>query len=108
MKSMKECMNIVLLTNVVFQLWQSVLFEWERCNILDGSGDIPTCLPKAISKSSFDCLENLKEIQLEKLVRGLLMKMITLKEHPNQRREAEVEVYVQVYKAFKVNGCDLK
>ncbi len=26
----------------------------------------------------------------------------------NQRREAGVEVYVQVYKAFKVKGCDLK
>jgi hypothetical protein len=59
---MKECMNIVLLTNAVFELWQSVLLEWERCNILDRSGDIPTCLPKAIGKSSFDCLENLKEI----------------------------------------------
>jgi len=42
-------------------LWQSVFLEWERCNILDGFGDVPTCLPKAIGKSSFGCSENMKE-----------------------------------------------
>jgi hypothetical protein len=51
-----------MLTNVLFQLWQNALFEWERCNILDGSGDVFARLLKPISKSAFGCLANLKEI----------------------------------------------
>jgi hypothetical protein len=47
--------------NSIFQLWQSVLLEWERCNILNGSGDVPTLLPKLIGKFDFNCLANLKE-----------------------------------------------
>jgi hypothetical protein len=65
-------------------LWQNVFLEWERCNILDGFGDVPTCLPKAIDRSSFSCSENLKEIQFEKLVKGFLVKTITLKEPPTK------------------------
>jgi hypothetical protein len=65
-------------------LWQSVFLEWERCNILDGSGDVPTHPPKLIRKSSFGCLANLKEKQLEKLANGLLSKTITLRERPTK------------------------
>jgi hypothetical protein len=83
-ESMKECMNILLLPNAVFKLWQSVLLEWERCNILNGFGDVPACLPKPIGKSTFDCLANLKEAQLKKLARGFLVKTITLREHPTK------------------------
>jgi hypothetical protein len=72
-------MNILLLTDVVFQLWQNVLLEWERSNILDGSGDVPTRLPKPIGKSIFGCLVNLKEKQLEKLAKGLFLKKTHLK-----------------------------
>jgi hypothetical protein len=54
MESTKECMNILLLMNVVFQLWQNVLLEWERCTILDGFGDVLACPPKLIGKSTFD------------------------------------------------------
>jgi hypothetical protein len=60
-ESTKECMNILLLTNAIFQLWQSVFLEWERCNILDGFGDVPACPPKLIGKFAFNCLANLKE-----------------------------------------------
>jgi hypothetical protein len=65
-------------------LWHSIFLEWDRCNILDGSGDVPTYLPKLIYKSTFGCLANIKEIQLEKLARGLLAKMITLEKHPTK------------------------
>jgi hypothetical protein len=41
-----------------------VFFEWERCNILDGSGDVLICPPKPIGNSTFGCLANLKEKQL--------------------------------------------
>jgi hypothetical protein len=34
-----------------------------------------------IGKSTFGCLANLKEKQLEKLAKGLLSKAVTLKEH---------------------------
>jgi hypothetical protein len=59
--STKECMNILLLIDAVFQLWQNVILEWERCNILDGFEDVPTLPPKLIGKSIFGCLANLKE-----------------------------------------------
>jgi hypothetical protein len=78
MESIKECMSILLSSNIVFQLWESVLLRWERCNILDGSGDIPARPPKPIGKLAFGCLANLKEKQFEKLARGLLDHTITL------------------------------
>jgi hypothetical protein len=56
-------------------LWQNVLLEWERCNIFDGFGDVPTCPTKSINKSTFSCLANVKEIQLKKLARGLFVKL---------------------------------
>jgi hypothetical protein len=65
-------------------LWQSVLLEWERCNILDGSGDVPARPPKLIGKSTFGFLANLKEKQLKKLARGLFSKTRPL----NERKEA--------------------
>jgi hypothetical protein len=46
--------------------------EWERCNILDGFGDVSAKLPKSIRKLAFVCLANKKESQLEKLVRGFI------------------------------------
>jgi hypothetical protein len=61
MESTKECMNILLLTDAMFLLCQIVFLEWERCNILDGFGDVPTHPPKPISKFAFSCLVNLKE-----------------------------------------------
>ncbi len=64
-----------------FQLWHSVFLKWERCNIFDGFGDVPTHPPKPIGKSTFGCLTNPKEKQLKKLAKGLLSKKITLREH---------------------------
>jgi hypothetical protein len=55
-------------------LWQKVLLEWEKCNILDGFGNVSAQLPKSIDKSAFGCLANLKETWLEKLARGFLRK----------------------------------
>jgi len=46
--------------------------EWERCNILDGFGDVPAKPLKPIRKLAFGCLANLKESQLEKLARGFI------------------------------------
>jgi hypothetical protein len=57
-------MNILLLTDAISQLWESVLLEWERCNILDGFGDVPTRSSKSIRKFAFGYLANLKEKQL--------------------------------------------
>jgi hypothetical protein len=63
-------------------LWESVLVEWERFNILDWSGDVFTCPLKLIKKLAFGCLANLKEKQLEKLARGLFDHTIMLRECP--------------------------
>jgi hypothetical protein len=35
-ESTKECMNILLLLDLVFHMWETVLVEWENCTILDG------------------------------------------------------------------------
>jgi hypothetical protein len=59
---------------IVFQWWQSVLLEWERCNILDEFGDVPTHLPKPIAKSTFGCLVNSKEKNSKSWPRGCFQK----------------------------------
>jgi hypothetical protein len=47
-----------------------VFFKWERGNILDGFGDVLTCPPKPIKKSTFGCLVNLKEKLFKNLARA--------------------------------------
>jgi hypothetical protein len=59
-------------------LWENVFIEWERCNILDKSGGVFACPSKPIGKSTFGCLTNLKEKQLEKFARGLFDHIINL------------------------------
>jgi hypothetical protein len=61
-------------------LWQNVFLEWERCNILYEFGNVLACLSKLIGKHAFGCLVNLMEKQLGKLARGLLSKVITIKD----------------------------
>ncbi len=73
-------MNILLFLDLVFHLWEMVLGEWENCNILDNIGDVRTCHSMSIKKSTFGCLGNLKEKQLEKLAQGLFMKTITIRD----------------------------
>lgn len=59
MDSIKECMSIFLTFNLVFTLWEIIFLEWERCNMLDESGEIPTLPPKSIRKFVFGCLTNM-------------------------------------------------
>jgi hypothetical protein len=75
-------------------LWQNVLLEWERCNTIDGSGDIPTHLLKPIGKFVFGCLENLKGTQLEKLEVGERAPHKNYEGASGQRREVGAEVHV--------------
>jgi len=69
---MNEYINILLFSYMVFHLWEIILVEWGRCNILDGSNDVPAKLPKPIRKLAFGCLANMKECQLEKLARRFI------------------------------------
>jgi hypothetical protein len=89
-------------------LWQYVFLKWERCKVLDGSGDIPTSPPKPMDKSTFRCLANLKEIRLEKLAKGFFCENDNFEGVSIQRREARDEVHVQIYKASKEEGCYVK
>ncbi len=75
--------------------------EWERCNILDGFGDVPTKSPKLIGKSTFGCLANLKENQLEKLARGLISWIVTIRERPNDGGRLDLKSMCKVSKTFK-------
>jgi hypothetical protein len=101
MESMKECMNILLLIDAMFQLWQNVLIEWERCNILDGFGDILICPPKPIGKSAFGCLANLKQTQLKKLVKRFFVRMIILREHLAKARRLELKFMYKFTRLLK-------
>jgi hypothetical protein len=46
-------------------MWEMVFDEWENCNILDKTRDLPTCLLAAIEKLTFGCFLNLKEKKLK-------------------------------------------
>jgi len=55
-----------------FTLWETVLLKWERCNVLDNSGEVLVRPLKPIRKFTFGYLMNLKEKQFKKLARGLI------------------------------------
>jgi hypothetical protein len=69
----------------IFHLFETVLVEWEKCNILDSNGDVLTCLLVLIGKSTFGYLSNMKEKQFKKIVRGLPTKLIIICDHPTKR-----------------------
>jgi hypothetical protein len=77
-ESTKECMNIFLLLDPIFHMWEIGFAEWDNCNILDKTRDVLTCLLAPLEKSAFGCLSNLKEKQLEKLAQGFIAKTITI------------------------------
>jgi hypothetical protein len=94
-------MNILLSSKIAFHLWEIVLVEWERCNISNGFGDVPTKLPKLIEKSAFGCLANLKENQLEKLARGLISRIVTIHERPKGGGRPYLKSMYEVSTTFK-------
>jgi hypothetical protein len=61
-------MHEYFFSNPIFHMWETVLIEWENCNILDKIGDVPIHPPAPIGNLAFGCLSNLKEKQLKKLV----------------------------------------
>ncbi len=75
--------------------------EWERCNILDGSGDVPTKLPKPIGKSTFVCFGNLKENQPEKLARWLISRTVVVRERPKDGGRPDLKSMYEVFRTFK-------
>jgi hypothetical protein len=66
-KSTKECMSILLISNLISHLWEMILVEWDNCNNLDKIKDVLTCPPLLIKTSMFGYLSYLKKKQLEKL-----------------------------------------
>ncbi len=70
--SIKECLNILLLSDGAYALWEKVLWEWENGNILDEIGKLPTKKVAPIRKSTFNCLVGLHEFQMAMLAQGLL------------------------------------
>jgi hypothetical protein len=75
--------------------------HWERCNILDGSNDVLTKLPKLIGKLTFGCLVNLKENQLEKLAKGLISWIVTIRERPKGGGRPNLNSMYDISKIFK-------
>jgi len=60
MKSIKECLNILLLPNETHALWEKML-KWENGNVLDGSGRLLIRKVAPIGKLIFTCLVSLLE-----------------------------------------------
>jgi hypothetical protein len=75
--------------------------EWERCNILDDTGDVLAKSPKSIGKSIFGCFTNLKENQLEKLARGLISWIIIIRERPKGGGRPDLKYMYKVSRKFK-------
>jgi hypothetical protein len=61
MKSIKERLNILLLLDETYALWEKMFIEWENGNILDMIGRLPIRKVAPIGKSAFNCLVNLCE-----------------------------------------------
>ncbi len=61
-----------------------VFIEWENCKILDKNRDVLIHLLMLIEKSTFSYLSNLKEKQMEKLIQGLFVKTITIRDRPTK------------------------
>jgi hypothetical protein len=68
MKSIKECLNILLLLNETYALWEKVLFKWENANLLDKPRKLPTMKVAPIGKLAFNCLVGLCKSQMAVLV----------------------------------------
>ncbi len=60
-KSIKECLNILLLLDETYALWEKMLIKWGNGNILDGTSRLPIGKVVPIGKSAFSCLVNLCE-----------------------------------------------
>jgi hypothetical protein len=75
--------------------------QWKRCNILAGIGDVLTKLPKLIGKLAFGCLANMKGNQLEKLVKGLILQIVTLCERQKGGGRPDLKSMYEVSKTFK-------
>ncbi len=80
MRSMKECMTILLLSDEIYDEWGEILLMWEQGKILDGFKKLPL-KPQPIKKSAFNCLVGLKDSRMQKLVNGLKVHEITMHDH---------------------------
>jgi len=85
-KSTKECMSILIISNPIFHLCEMVFIKWENCNILDKNRDVLIHLLVSIKKSTFSYLSNWKEKQMEKLIRSLFVKIITIRDRLTKGR----------------------
>ncbi len=69
-QSVKECMSIMLLSNLLYEEWKEILLLWEQGKILDEYGKLPS-RPQLVGKSTFNCFVGLKESHMMKLAHGL-------------------------------------
>jgi len=69
-QSIKECIIILLLLDMLYNEWKEILLLWGQGKILDGYGKLPS-RPQPIGKSSFNCLLGLKETYMVKFTHGL-------------------------------------
>ncbi len=45
-----------MLLDRMYALWETIFWEWENGNILDGTGQLPMGKVTSIGKSTFNCL----------------------------------------------------
>jgi len=78
-RSVKECMSILLLSDLLYEEWKEILLLWEQGKILDKYGKLPS-RPQLVGKSTFNYLVGLKEFHMVKLAHGLKAHEIFLRD----------------------------
>jgi hypothetical protein len=69
-RSVKECISLLLLSDMFYEKWKEILLLWEHGKILDMYYKLPS-RPQPMGKSAFNCLMGFKEIHMVKHVHGL-------------------------------------
>ncbi len=64
MKSIKECLNILLLPDETYALWEKVFLEWENGNILHRTSKSLIGKVAPMVKLAFNCVVGQHESQM--------------------------------------------
>ncbi len=93
-------MSIFLLSNLFYEKWKDILLLWEQGKILDGYGKLNS-KPQLVKKSTFNCVEGLKESHMVKLAHGLKVHKILLQDQPVTKGNSHLLMMSKFYYNIK-------
>lgn len=102
-----------ILLDLIFNLWETILLEWERRNILDDNGKVLICPSKLRKKPAVHWLSNLKEKWFKKLTRRLIVRIMTIHDHFAKRggggvRRLDLKSCTNSQNSWRRHGHDSK